>query len=542
MRVTWNIVAKDFLRMRAVILAWFGLMAAKILLYAFVSGAIGRPSESWLLLLGQGPAVAVRACLDPLIAFVLTGWMVHEDPLVGADAFWVTRPISGARLLGAKLLGAALFLVLFPILLNVPWWLACGFGAGEIGRAMVPMAAEYSLVVIVGIGVASATTSFPRYFLWTIAGFAGLFAIHLMAAELAGAWLGTLSDEAIGTAIALTRFLILLACAVLVCAQIGAFQYLSRHFQRSLPVLVALTVMASAIGFTSRLNIFPHLGWDSTAMSFSRASVDPNSDVGVRAPTDPAQQPHFDGYMVVPLTLTHLPPDSTAVWTTQGEWISGGRSIWKAGGWDNRKQDELHQERMHSLAGFTPSAADFNSETTFQFPQPLAQRFAGKPLSFRSKVTVYLMKGSVAADEPVQEQSFRATSSSFSVNDLVRTEHSVAATVTDRFERTSLLALFGFVLPRSVSWSLVNRTKGDMRIGKQKLGSSPLGIQLNMVSVVSERIVFADIPSSSWLGGARLVAFEFNADHRVERSLDIEPFEYTYVSPEESRYRFKKAH
>jgi hypothetical protein len=540
MSLTWNIVSKDFLRMRTAILAWTALMALKILFYASVSGVFGAPSLPWLLRLGEGPLVALRTCLDPFIAFVLAGWLVHEDPLTGADAFWVTRPISGARLLGAKALGGMLLIVALPIALNLPWWLSCGFGAMQIASAMVPMAAEFSAVALVGMGVGSATTSFPRFFLWTIAGFAGLFAVHLMASGLASSGLGFQSTQMIGTGLALTRFLILLSCSLLVCAEIGAFQFLSRHFRRSLPVTVALTVLASAVAFSSQLNFFPHFGWDAIEAPVSGGSANRDSDVDVSVPTGAAGQPVFDGYMTVPMRLAHLAPGMVASWTTQAEWSDGGQSLWKIGGWSGRHQDEIIEDRMRSLVGFTTSTPDFIVDNNFQFPRSLAQKYSGKPLSFRAKVTIYLIKGAIATDKALLEQSFRASGESFSVNDLEIREHTVGATVTSRFERTSLLALFGFVLPRSGTLALVNRAKGEMRVGIQLLGSNPLGIQLNMVSVVSQKLEF-DNPSPSWIQDARLVAYTFNADNRVERSLCVDPFRFTYLSPEESKFRLKKA-
>ena len=140
MSLTWHIIAKDLSRMRLAILAWLGLMALKILFYASVSGVFGSPSLPWLIRLGRGPEVPIRGCIEPIIAFVFVGWMVFEDSLAGTDAFWVTRPISGARLLAAKTLGAALLFVLLPVAINVPWWLSCGFGAVQIAHAAIPMA------------------------------------------------------------------------------------------------------------------------------------------------------------------------------------------------------------------------------------------------------------------------------------------------------------------------------------------------------------------------------------------------------------------
>jgi hypothetical protein len=70
-----------------------------------------------------------------------------------------------------------------------------------------------------------------------------------------------------------------------------------------------------------------------------------------------------------------------------------------------------------------------------------------------------------------------------------------------------------------MTWARVNRAKGEMRAGRQDPDSNPVSLQLNMVSVVSERIVIADVPSPAWLEGARLVAFDFAGDHIREGQL-----------------------
>ena len=542
MSLTWHIIAKDLSRMRLAILAWLGLMALKILFYASVSGVFGSPSLPWLIRLGRGPEVPIRGCIEPIIAFVRVGWMVFEDSLAGTDAFWVTRPISGARLLAAKTLGAALLFVLLPVAINVPWWLSCGFGAVQIAHAAIPMAAEYSVIVVVGMGVASATTSFPRYFLWTIAGIAGLGVVHLAASEIIRPGLGFHSPQEIEIELVLTRASILLACMLLVSGEITAFQFLSRHFRFSLPAMVAVTVALSVTAFVSPLNFFPFLGWDAQAIVLGYASPKrPDSDIAVSIPSGPGRQPSYDGYMGVPMRITGLPQGTAVYWQAQAEWSDGGKSIWKIGGFGGHFGNDPISKKMESLVGFTPDTRDFDCDGVFQFPRPLALRYADKPLSFHAKVYLYLLKGAIAADEPIVEGSFRHSGASFSVNDLARGEHGITITVTDRFERDSLLALAGVVWPSSMTWALVNRTKKEMRVGREDLGSNPLGISLNMVNVVSERIVIGDVASSQWLEGARLVAFDFAGDHNVERDLNREPFRFTYMAPEESKYRTKKA-
>jgi hypothetical protein len=545
MNLTWHVFAKDFARMKAAVIGWLGLMALKILFYAFVSGVIGAPNVPWLIRLGQGPELAIRICVEPLIAFVLVGWMVFEDPIAGTDGFWVTRPISGTRLLAAKALGATLLFVLLPIVINVPWWLSCGFGAAQVARAAIPVAAEYSAIVVVGIGVASATTSFQRYFLWTIAGIAGLGVVHLMASVFMRSGLGFQSTQEMGTGLALTRALILLACILLVSVEIAAHQFLSRHFRRSLPIIVAVTIALSVTAFSSHLNFFPKLGWDARADAQAALGhgppAAPDSDVGVSVPSGPARQPSYDEkFMAVPMTITGLAPGMAAFWQTQAEWYDGGKSIWRAVSYEGHYYNELIRKKMGNLVGITTDVQDFDCDDLYQFPWPLARRYADKTISFHAKVYLYLLKGAIVAEAPIADGSFRQTGASFSVNDLSRGEHGVRMTVTDRFERTSLLAFLGVVWPRETTWTLVNRAKGEIRIGKQELGSNSLGLQLNMVSVVSERIAIDDIASSERLEGARLVAFNFDGDHNIERRLDEEPFHFTYLTPEDPKYPSKK--
>jgi hypothetical protein len=330
---------------------------------------------------------------------------------------------------------------------------------------------------------------------------------------------------------------------LLASGEIAVHQFLSRHFRRWLPAIVAVTIALSATAFISPLNFFPDFGWDARAVYLGYASpARPDSEVDVSLPSGPSRQPSYDGYMAVPMRITGLAPGMAAYWQTQeAEWSEGGKSIWRTGGLGGHSQEDLIRAKMGSLVGFTTDVRDFDCNEYFQFPRSLAKRYADKALSFHAKVYLYLLRGSIVADAPIANGSFRQTGASFSVNDLTRDEHGVNMTVTDRFERTSLLAFFGFVWPRSIIWALVNRAKGEMRVGKEELGSNPVGLQLNMVNVVSERIAIGDVASSAWLKSARLVAFDFAGDHNVERSLDEELFRFTYLTPEDSRYRAKKA-
>lgn len=266
MTLALHIAAKDLRRAAIPLAIWVLLMAAKLVFYAYIAGLFGHADLEWLDKMWAGPELPLRLVVEPLIAYVLVGWLVYEDPLVGTDSFWITRPISGSRLLTAKIVGFFAMFVVLPILVNVPWWLACGFGFGQIAASSIPMAVEYSLVVVVGMACAAATDGFPRYILWTIAGIACVLAVHLLVCLSLGAGIGvdTFQDFALGQAI--TTLVLLAACLVAISIEIILHQFLKRHFRLYLLFLAAGTAVGSALicssapNFVRNLRTAPHGG------------------------------------------------------------------------------------------------------------------------------------------------------------------------------------------------------------------------------------------------------------------------------------------
>src|SRR5438552_3079009 len=91
-----HVFKKDLRRLRWVIIAWIAVVVARLILKT--AGAelsfdamrrqfvVGNVSE--LLLFSE----------ILLLALIVSG-LVHDEPLVGADAFWLTRPIGARTLL-----------------------------------------------------------------------------------------------------------------------------------------------------------------------------------------------------------------------------------------------------------------------------------------------------------------------------------------------------------------------------------------------------------------------------------------------------------
>src|ERR1043166_4899007 len=79
-----------------------------------------------------------------------------------------SRPISRGRLLLAKAVGAFAMVALIPVAVALPWWLWCGFSAGQVVQAASETLAVLTLVIICGALLATLTDSLARAMLWTL--------------------------------------------------------------------------------------------------------------------------------------------------------------------------------------------------------------------------------------------------------------------------------------------------------------------------------------------------------------------------------------
>ena len=158
----------------------------------------------WWLALGEAQGFATWTKMGDLVkwlvvaevvlTWLIAGALVLEDPLVGAQAAWRTRPISAGRLLAAKVIGALLWLWGPSVMFCLPWWWVSGFGVGDVVQAMAFGCVTTLAVIAPSFFVASLVDSMGRYVLWSIPGFAGVLivpmAINFIAVSLpgGGAW------------------------------------------------------------------------------------------------------------------------------------------------------------------------------------------------------------------------------------------------------------------------------------------------------------------------------------------------------------------
>jgi hypothetical protein len=235
MRLLWHIIKKDARRVRWPLALWIAVMAGRYGLGAlllrgrnFDAGGLQRlaADDDWLWR------------LQIVFAYLLAGWIVQEDLLVDTRVFWLTRPISRLRLLGAKLFGVGLLLCVLPAVVALPWWLACGYGWREVAGAAAETVFWHAVLVSVAVALACLTDEMGQFVLYsfTLALVAGTYAIILVAVKLkwSEAWLAPLADGVVQTRVWICAVWVLLICGLTV-----THQYLTRRTWSSWILLVA---------------------------------------------------------------------------------------------------------------------------------------------------------------------------------------------------------------------------------------------------------------------------------------------------------------
>ena len=159
MKLTWQILRKDLVRFRYPLLL-AAAMQAVLVWEAYRQLYYSGPASE---MLQQQLIYLIVWFLTQLVSFAMVGVMVLEDSPTDVEAFWPTRPISGTRLLTAKLVGVTLMFVLLPVLLWLPWWLACGFDAVSLLHAGVSVAGQQALLVMVSFMLATLNGRGGRY-------------------------------------------------------------------------------------------------------------------------------------------------------------------------------------------------------------------------------------------------------------------------------------------------------------------------------------------------------------------------------------------
>ena len=182
MNLTLHLLACDFRYLRHYLGLWLGLVVLQAVLVGYAphlplvdrTHVFSLSSLAWLL-----------AVLNICLLAVIVAQLVQKDCVVGSTAFWLSRPVSRARLLTGKVLFLALAIVLPSLLVEVGLLHFSGVTPHDTLRS-VPQILFLTVVAVALLTMlAAVTTSLARMIL---AGGLALLALPLLWFLVAGAW------------------------------------------------------------------------------------------------------------------------------------------------------------------------------------------------------------------------------------------------------------------------------------------------------------------------------------------------------------------
>ena len=164
-----------------------------------------------------------------------------DDPVSDSEAFWITRPISGSRLLAAKA-SALILLWIIPALVSLPLWLSHGYSLGQLGVAAFRTMEVQVIITLLAVPFAVISPNGSRFVVYIL--MAGVVVLVL---GLGYRMLGLGRFTAISNGIEESRARVF--ASIWVCASIAMtlIQYRSRRTRSSMIVLVAAATMAFSV-------------------------------------------------------------------------------------------------------------------------------------------------------------------------------------------------------------------------------------------------------------------------------------------------------
>ena len=520
MNLTWKIVAKDLQRHRWVVAFLATVFLAKIGLGVWELNSSTNGPDLAALWGGRGMATGFfLIAIESLLTFALVPAFIHEDPLVGSTAEWQTRPISGARLLGAKLLGLGLVLGVMPVLIGLPWWLSCGYGLGEVAEAAWETGWVQGAIALVALPIAALTKGYGRF----------IFASFLtwVSAVLFGAFVlvKTGVDEN------WTRRLIVLGLAAGTAAVVTVHQFLTRKQERSVGLAVAGGLAMGAVAW-----FWPAVKEESESTREESATV---RGVTLEVGKVQVKAPAGDAVGVgIELHARGIPPGYHFIaWRMREVWTWADGTKLELPAMVLATRNDATERRLLGLDGGVKAAAEVSVALTTQAQMPVvaAERMRAEAPAFRGEVSMVLRK---AAMEP--EQALRAgerTTVGARISRIVavkREQNALWVTVVESAPALASFAsgrAFGMLIladPARAYWVL-DRARGRAVRGNE---ASSNAVRAGTVEIRRTVLKFAtEWDASAWLAdakeeeGAKLATVSYREVERFTRVAAVERLE-----------------
>jgi hypothetical protein len=240
MRLLAHLVVADVRRHRWLLSLWLLVLVASAIVQAVRPTLAAQPAAANTIALLDGLLLIVRLLLRVLLAALV----VQTHPLVGSDAFWLTRPIPPMLLLRAKVVVLTTFLVLAPVAAEIVLMVSYGVPPSQIVRVAIESAVFAAMWAGLLATAAALTPTFARFVLLcggVLATLALFLAIQVTIDSIAPyspqpIAEPTRPENPAGAIVEVVAFI--LACTVTLVAQ-----YRSRRLWRSAVIAVLMVVV-----------------------------------------------------------------------------------------------------------------------------------------------------------------------------------------------------------------------------------------------------------------------------------------------------------
>jgi hypothetical protein len=256
MRLLAHLIVADIRRHRWLLCLWLLVLVASTVVQGVRPAIAAQPAAANTIALLDALLLIVRLLLRVLLAALV----VQTHPLVGSDAFWLTRPIPPLLLLRAKAIVILVFLVVAPVAAEAVLMVVYGVPPGQIVRVATESALFLAMWTALLATAAALTPTFARFVLLcggVLATLALYLAIQVTIASTAPSPPPPIADpppleDPTGAVVLVVALIV--GCAVTLVAQ-----YRSRRLVRSAVIAV---LMVPATTLAADLWPWPLLQWN----------------------------------------------------------------------------------------------------------------------------------------------------------------------------------------------------------------------------------------------------------------------------------------
>ena len=549
----WHILRKDLRRLRWPLIAWILIVIARMVVAT--AGAAATFGDLGLQMAMDNLAVLVTVS-DRLMLALLVSWLVHDEPLVGVDAFWLTRPIDPRHLTAAKLMFAAVFLVAAPVAGESIAVAGIAGGFHDAVRAAPGLALARTLWVLPLIALAVLTPSLMRFLLVVVGGMvtvAGLFSAFATLVFL------TASDDAFDSASSPIQDPTgsIVASGLLLVTALGVILYQYRHRRLGRAVvlgaagLVASAAIDSAWPWRFARPAEPDPGaWARDAATVAILDTDPPPYVSegfalrqraanqklIAAPVHFSNMPPGASADSIGVRARLALPDGTTLQSVQGTSVS----VRRPGRHVILPQAIRLQAALGDVRLLGPDAGDYDMwPVVLKVSAEAYARYGDTPGRLTADVDAYVYRSHLVGPMPLRASAvLRSGAIRFEVLQVARHADGCSVLV-----RQSMVGSFGEPsAPPTYQLLLRNATRGEAFTGDNQFmhtesmqggnwfvsppghGSGFAFVQLAQHYPAREPFTSAPRIDAAWLDGADLVLVETEYAGRVTRSISAEGF------------------